>query len=321
MTNLNVVDWSTILEEFSGTSDGASIGRLGGSDFEALAYARLRRHEPLKFLSHAFHSRGVLANHMSRTMQLNGFFVKNPNNRSGEFASYLDELERSSQAVRFTFYAGKSLIDSVDAGISYWAGKAIMKLSSGRPTTSYDVVENAAPFLESIRTTFAGKRLLVVSPFSSSIESQKLRSLETVRGFKWPDYELVTVTTPVTYSSLRSKLERKHTWVEQLAHLTSEVLSTDFDLALLACGSYANPLAAAIQQQGKKSIYIGGMLNVFYALEGGRFIQPRYRNQVNLQSQIQPFEARDITESVQGAGYSRRYEAIRAYLPDESETK
>jgi hypothetical protein len=306
-----------MLRDFAATTNGTSIGRLGGSDFEALAYSRLRKREPGKFLSHVYDSRGLLLNHISRAMQLNGFFVKDPKNLIQEYNAYLDEIESSSRAVKANFYAGKSLIDYVDRGLPYWAGEVTLALSSGRPISNYGVVERAAPFLESIKGIFEGGKLLVVSPFSRSVQLQVVRGGETVVGFGWPEFELQTVTTPVTYSSLRSKVSRDLTWAGELRRVRDAVLNTEFDLALLACGSYANPLAASIQAAGKKSIYIGGMLNVFFALDGGRFSQAHYLSQMNAGSRLRPLEASEISKAVQGAGYTRKFEAIRAYLPEE----
>jgi hypothetical protein len=49
----------------------------------------------------------------------------------------------------------------------------------------------------------------------------------------------------------------------------------DFDVALLSCGGYANPIASYIFSQKKSAIYVGGVLQMYFGILGNRWILQR----------------------------------------------
>jgi hypothetical protein len=53
-------------------------------------------------------------------------------------------------------------------------------------------------------------------------------------------------------------------------------LRNQYDIALLSCGGYANPIANYIFENHRKSaIYIGGVLQMYFGIYGGRWLNER----------------------------------------------
>jgi hypothetical protein len=50
-----------------------------------------------------------------------------------------------------------------------------------------------------------------------------------------------------------------------------EISKIKFDVALIAAGAYGLPLASKIKESGKVAIHIGGVLQLFFGIRGGRF--------------------------------------------------
>ena len=115
------------------------------------------------------------------------------------------------------------------------------------------------------------KKILIVSPFSESIQFQYKRKDVILKQYSYPDFELVTYDTPITYNNEDDALNHIETnnWLEQCEKMENDIMKLDFDIALLSCGSYAMYLGNVISKKmNKKAIYIGGMLNVFFNIYG-----------------------------------------------------
>jgi len=88
---------------------------------------------------------------------------------------------------------------------------------------------------------------------------------------------------------------------------------SEFDVALLSCGSYATALGDFVRHElGKKAVYLGGMLNVMFNIYGERYDTPFFDSLVNLDTRIDALE-NDELASVRG-GRGLRNEAMRAYF-------
>jgi len=112
------------------------------------------------------------------------------------------------------------------------------------------------------------KRVLVVSGFAKSIESQHKLINEVFKGVPYPNFKLVTVKAPLVAGQ---KDPTGLTWFELLDRMKSEISNLQFDVALIAAGAFSYPLAAHAKNIGKIGIHCGGGLQIFFGVMGNRW--------------------------------------------------
>jgi hypothetical protein len=137
-----------------------------------------------------------------------------------------------------------------------------------------------------------GKRVAVISPFSESIRSNFSNRFDFFKkNYAYPDFQLETVDTPITYSGLPKSYYPHRNWFETLEALKAAVAATEFDVALMSCGSYAMPLGCFIEQELKrKAVYVGGVLQLYFGVVGRRYDNPFFLDQINREKFIHPLE-------------------------------
>jgi hypothetical protein len=122
-----------------------------------------------------------------------------------------------------------------------------------------------------------GKKVLVVSPFSATIEKQYQRIQDIYPNEFMPKFELTTVQS-VWYAPTPGKDDRFECWNDALEYLKNEVKKKDYDIALLSCGPFGVPLLDTIYGMGKQGIYVGGALQLYFGIRGNRWDQyPAYQ--------------------------------------------
>lgn len=115
-----------------------------------------------------------------------------------------------------------------------------------------------------------GKKVVVVHPFSKTIEEQyNKRSLLFKNMEILPDFELRTVKAVQTLAG--AKDNRFASWFDALDYMFEEITSSEFDIALIGCGAYGFPLASRIKKAGKQAVHIGGALQVLFGIRGRRW--------------------------------------------------
>ena len=128
------------------------------------------------------------------------------------------------------------------------------------------------PYFSSKPWSFAleGKKVLVIHPFSKLIEYQysTKRTLLFKNKNILPEFELKTLKTPITYPGDDLKSQN---WFEILNYLTNSALKMDFEIAIIGCGAYGMPLAARLKKAGKKSIHLGGAVQILFGIKGKRW--------------------------------------------------
>ena len=122
------------------------------------------------------------------------------------------------------------------------------------------------PFLE-------GKKVLVVSTFKDTILNQwpKRHLLHTKSGIEFPEFELRVVKSPLTVTGCEPF--EHESWHAAFEFLCAEVDAVDFDydIALLSCGAYAQPLGGYLLNRGKTSWIVGGILQTIFGIRGHRW--------------------------------------------------
>jgi len=188
----------------------------------------------------------------------------------------------------------------------------------GKTIANYGFVEAFKPFLKSFTDWGRNKKILIVSPLSKSIEQQFKNKDKLYLDYKFPEFELITYNTKITYNSKEDTKENLRlttdNWHKECQRITEEISKIDFDIALLSCASYGMFLGNYIKYNiGKKALYLGGCLNVFFNIYGGRYTDEYFKNGgLNLKYQIDPIENDEI-EHIKG-GKEKPSEALNAYF-------
>jgi hypothetical protein len=118
-----------------------------------------------------------------------------------------------------------------------------------------------------------GKRILLISPFEDSIlEKIPIRSNLYDGVDLFPDCEFITLKPPQTQAGEKS---RGFTIEFNDFKYRVEQIIDNFDVALVSCGGYANPICSFIYEKGKSAIYVGGVLQMYFGILGARWIQER----------------------------------------------
>lgn len=118
----------------------------------------------------------------------------------------------------------------------------------------------------------AGKRLLIISPFAETFKKQ-LPVLDKIYGRDmFPECSFTFLKPPVTNGSNQSRPFSQE--LNDFAKRIEDVKDT-FDVALVSCGGYGNPILGRIYDMGKSAIYIGGVLQMFFGVYGSRWERER----------------------------------------------
>jgi hypothetical protein len=123
-------------------------------------------------------------------------------------------------------------------------------------------------------TALKGKRILIVSPFESSIRAKLDIRSQLYDGVDlFPECSFLFITPPVTNGdNISDEFDIELTrFYGRLNGLRGK-----YDVALLSCGGYANPVANYIyENHGASAIYIGGVLQMYFGIYGGRWLKER----------------------------------------------
>ena len=122
------------------------------------------------------------------------------------------------------------------------------------------------------------KKILVVHPFSKSIQSQfKKREFLFSNEDILPEFELITFK-PV-YGLGKHNNSQFDDWFDALYHMEAEIDKIDYDICLIGCGAYGFPIAAHVKRMGKKAVHMGGSLQLLFGIRGRRWENTSYNDQ------------------------------------------
>jgi hypothetical protein len=139
--------------------------------------------------------------------------------------------------------------------------------------------------------TLSGRRVLAATPFAESIKFNFHRRRHFFPGYVYPEFNLVTYDTPITYHGLPAEFYPDMDWFATLERMKAEISLLKFDIALLSCGSYAMPLGLYISNvMQRKAIYVGGCLQLYFGITGRRYDDPFFIDQINPGEFILPVE-------------------------------
>ncbi len=120
----------------------------------------------------------------------------------------------------------------------------------------------------------AGRRVLVVSPFASTIESQyEFRDeIWAIHPEVLPAFTLETLTTPLA-AAIEKPIDPD--WSSCLDRLRCELDKRQFDVALIGAGAWSLPLVLHCKRLGRIGVHLGGNLQLLFGIKGRRWDQDR----------------------------------------------
>lgn len=143
--------------------------------------------------------------------------------------------------------------------------------------------ENLEPFFATNPWTsgLAGKKVLVVHPFSESISRQfverRTRLFEDERML--PKFDLTVLPAVQTLGSNRAGFA---SWFDALDFMFEKVLSHPSDVVIVGAGAYGLPLSAMLKRAGRTVIHLGGPTQLLFGIRGRRWDEiPAYSNLAN----------------------------------------
>lgn len=118
-----------------------------------------------------------------------------------------------------------------------------------------------------------GKKVLIVHPFSKTIEQQYRKREYLFENNLLPEFEIKTIRA---VQSIASESVPFEDWFQALDWMKSEIDRQDYDICLIGCGAYGFPLAAHVKRKGKKAFHLGGSLQLLFGISGKRWDNPGY---------------------------------------------
>jgi hypothetical protein len=119
--------------------------------------------------------------------------------------------------------------------------------------------------------TLEGRRVLVVHPFSRTIENQynnHRRQLFTDRRVLPKFASLATIRAVQTIAGTKSQYAD---WFQALEAMKAAMDAVDYDVAIIGCGAYGFPLAAHAKRRGRVAIHLGGATQILFGIRGNRW--------------------------------------------------
>jgi hypothetical protein len=137
------------------------------------------------------------------------------------------------------------------------------------------------PFWSKLPWTRAleGKKVLVIHPFSETIEQQYLNKDLIFNNGMLPDFELKTIQAVQSLGGISSEFSD---WFEALEFMKKQIDKVDFDICIIGAGAYGFPLAAHVKRIGKKAFHLGGSSQLLFGIKGKRWETKEYGKALNL---------------------------------------
>lgn len=131
------------------------------------------------------------------------------------------------------------------------------------------------------------KKVLVIHPFSESIKNQYFSKRDKLFNDKnvLPNFQLSTIKAVQSIANNKTDF---NTWFDALDSMYSDILKSDFDIAIIGAGAYGLPLASFIKSIGKKAIHMGGASQILFGLKGNRWDNHKFISNLYNEYWIRP---------------------------------
>lgn len=201
-------------------------------------------------------------------------FLKTMKKNAGIFLNSLDSIQIYSYLYMKSFHNseiyggwGGVLYDFKIVDYMY----KVLKTSIEFNAYAFDVFHYVynTPWTHALR----GKRLLIISPFEDSIQEKLPIREKLYDGVDlFPECTFITLKPPQTQGVEPSRPFEVE--FKDFCHRVSE-RKDEYDIALVSCGGYGNPICNYIYESGKSAIYVGGVLQMYFGILGTRWEKER----------------------------------------------
>jgi hypothetical protein len=147
------------------------------------------------------------------------------------------------------------------------------------------------------------KNILVIHPFSKSIERQYLQREKLFNTNNiLPQFHLETITA---VQSIANNKVAYDNWFLALDAMKNQIVSKKYDIAIIGCGAYGFPLASFVKDQGKQAVHMGGATQILFGIKGNRWDDHEIISRLYNEYWIRPMkeETPDNTNKVENACY------------------
>lgn len=131
-----------------------------------------------------------------------------------------------------------------------------------------------------------GYRVLVISPFKSTIEYQ-------YENQSWNDQNILPELSSLTVVQSQYSLDVSSSgftqWKDHMSGILDKIDPDDYDVALIGCGGISLILAAHLKEMGLSSIHTGGSTQLLFGIIGGRWENCERHSSVINQHWVRPF--------------------------------
>lgn len=214
---------------------------------------------------------GVLHQDCSFWKKIKFFLTLHQTGQSKKMQQLWNNIEEHNDDAFFEKFTQIMLkdIEELDVFASWrWEENEVMKSYNGDVISLGDL----EPFFSSAPWTraLAGKKVLVIHPFHKTVEFQYSHRKHLFENPDiLPEFELITYQP--FFWGVRDNPDKTKDFMRNLESMKKEIEVMDFDVALIAAGTYGFPLAAHIKRMGRQAVVMGGVLQILFGIKGARW--------------------------------------------------
>ena len=172
------------------------------------------------------------------------------------------------------------------------------------PATRYTKLRALEPYYHPRpwSAALAGKRVLVVHPFKTTIERQYAR-----REQLFPGTDILPLFADLRIVQAVQGLAGADTgyasWFDALAAMQQEMDAAPYDVAIIGAGAYGLPLAAHARDTGHVAVQMSGALQLLFGIRGRRWDDHPIISKLYNDAWVRPEETLAHKEKVEGGSY------------------
>lgn len=172
------------------------------------------------------------------------------------------------------------------------------------PATCYTRLRALEPYYHPHpwSAALAGKRVLVVHPFKTTIERQYAHRAELFPGTDiLPQFADLRIVQAV--QGLAGADTGYASWFDALAAMEQQMDAAPYDVAIIGAGAYGLPLAAHAHDTGHAAIQMSGALQLLFGIRGKRWDDHPIISKLYNDAWVRPEETLAHKEKVEGGSY------------------